>query len=205
MNKTVKSCLRYLYYFPSTFLNRINYLFRRVSAGKRHETKGLLYIKNAGKIRIGDHVRINSSGKANPIGFGSKTYFQVTKNGEITIGDHVRLSNCAITSSTSVEIGAYARLGAGVKIYDTDFHSIDPYQRTSSPEGAPATKPVKIGEYAFIGAGSIILKGVTVGKYSVIGAGSVVTKDVPEGEIWGGNPAKKIGVVPISGTLQNTL
>jgi len=52
-------------------------------------------------------------------------------------------------------------------------------------------------DYAFIGAGSYILKGVTVGKYSIIGAGSVVTKDVPQGEIWAGNPAKKIGIVPL--------
>jgi acetyltransferase-like isoleucine patch superfamily enzyme len=65
--------------------------------------------------------------------------------------------------------------------------------RTSVPEGKPISKPVEVGEYAFIGAGSIILKGVSIGKYSVIGAGSVVTKNVPDGEIWGGNPAKKIG------------
>ncbi|MBQ7290379.1 MAG: acyltransferase [Clostridia bacterium] len=195
MNKVVKRILRYLYYFPSTFCNKINYFFKKVTVGKGHETKGLLCIKNNGKIHIGNNVRINSSGKANPIGFGDKTYFQVFKNGEIIIADNVRMSNCAITSQTAVKIGEYARIGAGVKIYDTDFHSIDPYLRTSVPEGKPVSKPVEIGEYAFIGAGSIILKGVSIGKYSVIGAGSVVTKNVPDGEIWGGNPAKRIGII----------
>ena len=32
-------------------------------------------------------------------------------------------------------------------------------------------------------------------KGATIGAGSVVTKDVPAGELWVGNPAKKIGVM----------
>jgi acetyltransferase-like isoleucine patch superfamily enzyme len=54
------------------------------------------------------------------------------------------------------------------------------------------TDPVKIKKYAFIGGGSIILKGVTVGENSIIVAGSVVTRDIPDNEIWGGNPAKFI-------------
>lgn len=45
---------------------------------------------------------------------------------------------------------------------------------------------------AFIGGNSIILKGVKIGKNSVVGAGSVVTRDIPDGEIWAGNPARKI-------------
>jgi len=50
--------------------------------------------------------------------------------------------------------------------------------------------PIKIGNNAWIGARSIILKGVTIGEGSVIGAGSVVTKSIPAGEIWVGNPAR---------------
>ena len=55
-----------------------------------------------------------------------------------------------------------------------------------------ATKPVEIREGAFVGAHCIILKGVTIGKEAIVGAGSVVTKSIPDGEIWGGNPAKFI-------------
>jgi acetyltransferase-like isoleucine patch superfamily enzyme len=40
------------------------------------------------------------------------------------------------------------------------------------------------------------MKGVTIGADSVIAAGSVVVKSVPAGEIWGGNPAKFISVIP---------
>ena len=45
---------------------------------------------------------------------------------------------------------------------------------------------------ASIGAGAIILPGVIIGQWAKIGAGSVVTKDVPAIETWVGVPAKKV-------------
>lgn len=45
---------------------------------------------------------------------------------------------------------------------------------------------------AWIGTGAIILPGRTIGMHAIVGAGSVVTKDVPAGEVWAGNPARKI-------------
>lgn len=65
----------------------------------------------------------------------------------------------------------------------------------------PSSRPIHIKYGAFIGAGSIILKGVTIGEYSIIGAGSVVCKDVPSGEVWGGNPAhfiRKLRIAELS-------
>lgn len=47
-------------------------------------------------------------------------------------------------------------------------------------------------ENCFIGAYSILMPNVVIGKNAVIAAGSVVTKSVPEGEVWGGNPARFI-------------
>ena len=81
--------------------------------------------------------------------------------------------------------------GGDTKIYDTDFHSTDPFKRLHGNTDVPS-KPVHIGKRVFIGGHSIILKGVTIGDEAVIGAGSVVTKDVPAGEIWAGNPARFI-------------
>ncbi len=198
MKCMIKRILRFFYYLPSNLTNRIRYGLQGVRVGKSHETKGRLCIKNKGTITIGDRVRINSKGSANPIGGGEKTYFQVLKGAKLTIGNDVGMSNCAITAAESVTIGNFVRIGAGVKIYDTDFHSLNPFERTAKPEiPNVVTKPIVIEDYAFLGAGSYILKGVSVGKYSIVGAGSVVTKDIPQGEIWGGNPAKKIGTVPL--------
>lgn len=49
-----------------------------------------------------------------------------------------------------------------------------------------------IGDNVFIGANSVIMPSVSIGSNSVIAACSCVTKDVPEGEVWGGVPAKRI-------------
>ncbi len=197
MNRNIKKLLRFCYYATSNVGNLISYAIHGVTVGKGHETKGMLYIRNKGSITIGDHVRINSSAKSNPIGAGDRTYFQVLRGGKVTIGHDTGISNCAITCASEVKIGNYVRIGSGVKIYDTDFHSLNPLERTAKPEKTTAvTKPVIVEDYAFLGAGSYILKGVTIGKYSVVGAGSVVTKSIPAGEIWAGNPARKVGEVP---------
>ena len=75
------------------------------------------------------------------------------------------------------------RLTAGTNIIT---HFIDP--QTNVFQKAE----VRIKEGAFIGVNTIITKPVTIGKYSVVGAGSVVTKDIPDYEVWAGNPAKFI-------------
>ena len=56
-------------------------------------------------------------------------------------------------------------------------------------------KPLKktlIQKGATIGANSTIICGVTLGEYSFIGAGSVVTKNVIKNTLVFGNPAKFI-------------
>ena len=56
--------------------------------------------------------------------------------------------------------------------------------------------PTVIKNKAFLGINTMIMPSCkSVGKNSVLAAGSVVTKDVPDFEIWGGNPARKIGDV----------
>jgi serine O-acetyltransferase len=55
---------------------------------------------------------------------------------------------------------------------------------------------IVIGDDVVIGAGAVVLfrsgETVTIGERAVIGANAVVTADVPPGEIWAGNPARKI-------------
>lgn len=56
---------------------------------------------------------------------------------------------------------------------------------------------IKIEEYAFIGARTIITKPVTIGRNAIVAAGSVVSHDIPPYEIWGGVPAKFIKKIEI--------
>lgn len=39
---------------------------------------------------------------------------------------------------------------------------------------------------------TLVVKPVKIGEHAIIGAGSVVTKDVPANEVWAGNPARFI-------------
>lgn len=57
-------------------------------------------------------------------------------------------------------------------------------------------EPIVIVADVWIGANAVILRGVTIGRGAIVAAGAVVTRSVPEFEIWGGVPAKKLGVRP---------
>lgn len=54
---------------------------------------------------------------------------------------------------------------------------------------------------ASIGANSTIIAGHTIGEYALIGAGSVVTKNVPANTVWFGNPAQQRGYITNDGIL----
>ncbi|GAA4321015.1 acyltransferase [Pontixanthobacter gangjinensis] len=54
-----------------------------------------------------------------------------------------------------------------------------------------------------IGANSTILAGVIIGEYAFIGAGSVITKNIPPYTVWYGNPATHKGYITEDGTLLN--
>ena len=51
---------------------------------------------------------------------------------------------------------------------------------------------VVIGDYVYIGSGSLIMPGVTIGNNVLVAAGSVVTKSVPARMVVAGNPARVI-------------
>lgn len=178
----------------TTFTNKVIMKCSGIQYGKCFRTCGLLFIRNyAGKggITIGHGVNINSCGMANPVNGGGKTYLIAEKNGKIIIGDRTGMSNCILFSSRLIEIGSEVTIGAGCKIYDTDFHSTKPEYRLQGNCKIPVA-PVKIGDRVFIGGNVIILKGVTIGEDAVVGAGSVVTHNIPPREVWAGNPARKI-------------
>jgi acetyltransferase-like isoleucine patch superfamily enzyme len=147
-----------------------------------------------GKCRFGKCFRTNNREASNPIGRFHRCSIAVLEKGNLIIGDHVGLSSAAIVCHERIEIGDYVQIGGNTVIYDTDFHSLDPKDRLHRPTDFlnAKTKPVRIGDHAFIGSHSTILKGVTIGRNAVIGACSVVTKDIPENEVWAGNPARFI-------------
>ena len=59
--------------------------------------------------------------------------------------------------------------------------------------------PTLVKRGASIGANATIVCGITIGEYAMIGAGSVVTRDVEPNALVVGNPAKRIGYVDREG------
>jgi UDP-2-acetamido-3-amino-2,3-dideoxy-glucuronate N-acetyltransferase len=58
---------------------------------------------------------------------------------------------------------------------------------------------VKIGDGASIGAGAICVAPIRIGKWAMVAAGSVVVRDVQDFSLVAGNPARQIGWVGRSG------
>lgn len=177
--------------------NRALFAYKKVDCAEPGLIRGRLEIRGRGQVQIATGVRINSGPAYNPIG-GDRRACLTLRGGKITIGENVGMSNCTLVSDSEITIGRMTKLGGSVKIYDTDFHSLDPSERAAEVSGKRygASRAVALDENVFVGAHTIILKGVRIGRNSVIGAGSVVTRSVPENEIWAGNPARFIRKTP---------
>lgn len=173
-----------------TVLLRIKIWLLGGRCGKRLRCSGpvSLRIHRNGSLVIGSNVTINASFLANPVGSGCGASIWVGPGAVLLIGDDVGMSHMEIVCTHSIEIGQGTKIGGGVRIYDSDFHSLDYRRRQQVPDTGVVRKPINIGKNVFIGAYAMILKGVQIGDASVVGASSLVSRDVPAAEIWAGNP-----------------
>jgi acetyltransferase-like isoleucine patch superfamily enzyme len=144
-------------------------------------------------VRLGKGVRVfafvNLYGCS--IGDNSKigTFVEIQKNAEI---------------GRNVKVSSHTFICEGVQIEDDVFvgHNVsfinDKYPRATSASGGLQTEAdwqvvrtvVKRG--ASIGTSCTILCGVTIGEFAIVGAGSVVTRDVPPNTVVAGNPARTL-------------
>jgi UDP-2-acetamido-3-amino-2,3-dideoxy-glucuronate N-acetyltransferase len=98
-------------------------------------------------VRVGNNVTIKS---------GVYLWDGITIEDNVFVGPNVTFTNDRVPRS---------------KVYPTEF------QQTI------------IKHHASIGAAAVVMGGITIGEYALIGAGSVVTKDVPAFALVFGNPA----------------
>ncbi len=110
---------------------------------------------------------------------------------DVVLGDNV-------TIKSGVQIWDGLRIGNNVFIGPNVTFTNDFTPRSKQ-------KPIKflntiVRHNASIGANATIIGGVTIGEYALIGAGSVVTKDVEPYALVYGNPAKQVGWVCECGT-----
>ena len=132
------------------------------------------------------------------------TTFNVEPDGQLLVGDDCVLVGAVFMCAERIELGRGVVVSYGVTIADSDFHPVDPdARRLDALANAPGgdrrsrplieSRPVRIGDGAWVGIGAIVLKGVAIGEGARIGAGAVVTRDVPAGAVVEGNPARVVG------------
>ena len=111
---------------------------------------------------------------------------------DVAIGDNVKIQNGVyVYHGASVKDGVF--IGPGVILTN------DKLPRAINPDGSLKNDAdwqvslTLIQRGAAIGAGSVILPGVTVGEFALVGAGSIVTRNVPAHGLVYGNPARLRG------------
>lgn len=120
-------------------------------------------------------------------GFGADTCLRGF--GRLVVGDNSGTNGgCYIDYNGDVFIGDNTGFGPRCTII-TSTHAIGDGAKRA---GDLATKPVRIGNGVWVGAGALIMPGVTIGDGAIIGAGSVVTKDVPPNTVWVGYAAREL-------------
>jgi len=108
--------------------------------------------------------------------------------------------DAAVEIGNNVKIQNFVSVYRGVKIEDDVFigpsvtFTNDLHPRAGIWNVEKIT-PTLVRKGASIGAGSVIICGVVIGEYAMIGAGSVVTKEVPPFGLVYGNPARLRGSV----------
>jgi acetyltransferase-like isoleucine patch superfamily enzyme len=116
-----------------------------------------------------------------------------TEGVSIIISDKTFIgTGCEFNISDGISIGYHCAIASGCRFIDHN-HGIETRQLYIG-EQPPVSAPITLEDDVWLGVNTVVLKGVHIGKGAVIGAGAVVTKSIAPYEIWGGVPAKKIGV-----------
>lgn len=111
---------------------------------------------------------------------------------DISIGNAVKIQNRAsVYKDCVIEDGVF--IGPHVVFTnDQNPRAINPDGTLKSADDWHAGS-TRVQRGAAIGAGSVILPSKNIGQFALVGAGSVVTKDVGDYEIVVGNPARVVG------------
>lgn len=189
--RLVRSVIRFLMSKVVT----IYLLLWGVKVGKNLSAYSLPLCRRRGsaKIEIGDNVVILNKLSENPAGITHPTVLAAALPGaHLKIGNNVSMSGVILYCTKEIIIDDHVGFGAGAKVYDTDFHTVNALKRREGKIEDVKRASVHICQDVWIGSNATILKGVTIGARAVVGTNAVVTKDVPSDVIVAGVPAKVV-------------
>jgi acetyltransferase-like isoleucine patch superfamily enzyme len=151
----------------------------------------------ADNVRMGKGVRI----------YGFTNLYGCELGDDVKVGTFVEIQKGSKIGNRC-KISSHTFICEGVTLEDEVFvgHGVmftnDLFPRATATGGQLQTEadwkchPTVVKRGASIGSNATLLCGITVGEYALVGAGSVVTRDVPPRAVVAGNPAKVLRYLP---------
>lgn len=122
----------------------------------------------------------------------------------VVIGDNCKIQNGAqIYEPAIIENGVF--IGPGVCLTNDKFPRAVNENETIKTANDWSAAGVVVQRGASIGAGVICIAPIKIGEWAMIGAGSVVTSNVSDFGLYVGNPARQIGWVNKEGYKLNKI
>jgi UDP-2-acetamido-3-amino-2,3-dideoxy-glucuronate N-acetyltransferase len=110
---------------------------------------------------------------------------------KVVIGDRVKIqNNVSVYDNVVLEDGVFC----GPSMVFTNV-----YNPRAEVERKSEYRDTVVKKGATLGANCTIVCGVTIGEYAFVGAGTVVNRDIPPFALVVGNPARRIGWMSHSG------
>ena len=148
-------------------------------------------------VKLGKGVRI----------YGFTNLYGCEIGDDVKIGAFVEIQK-GVRVGSRCKISSHTFICEGVTLEEEVFigHNVtfinDLYPRATNADGQLKTEqewtcePTLIKRGASIGSSATLLCGITIGEFAVVGAGSVVTRDVSPYSVVAGNPAKVLKTLP---------
>lgn len=144
-------------FYKLLYWNRI-----QISGFPKMNSSFKIAIKKGSKLILGKKIRTRNN-----------VSFRIYENGEVKIGDHCFFNDgCSINCQDKITFGSNIICGQNVQFFDHDHD----YKNDMK---SFVTSEIKVGNYVWIGANVLILKGVSIGDHAVIAGGTIVTKNIP--------------------------
>ena len=164
----------------------------RLEMGPGARIGSMTVCKGPHLVKLDEHSFIGNLNWISGFPRGDKSFFgeEVDRQPELRLGSHAAITNRHLIDCThSIQIGRFTTFAGARSQMLT--HSIDLYRCKQ------ASKPIRIGDYCFIGTGCVLLGGSAIPDYSVLGASSVLNKHFTETHfLYAGNPARAIKPLP---------
>ena len=161
----------------------------QIEKGARIIKKGNLLLgwKKFPKSKLETRLLVNNGGTLEILGnttIGYGADIEVFQGGKLTFkGGGATNINTTIICAEKIEIGKDVMIGRNVTIRDNNGNHF------INRAGYKNSRPVIIGDKAWLCEGCTIMPGVKIGDGAIIGAHAFVTQNVPANAVVSGNPA----------------